>query len=178
MIELRSTLISPFLQSSIFNREEASVQTRTMGKDKEEKRVKDKKEKKEKKEKRSEVDGVKKSKKEKKAKVNGDISDALEKELEKEPEESMVNVVENGDAALRDIPKSALVPIAEPLCEDTKDVKKVLKTVKKCELYSGNRSQALNANNHTSGQDQDPPPWCQGSCQVPPQVIFQRAAVI
>lgn len=103
-----------------------------MGKDKDEKRVKDKKEKKEKKEKRSEVDGVKKSKKEKKSKVNGDIADALETELEKEPEESLVRVVDgDGDAAPREIPASALVPIAEPLCEDTKEVKKVLRTVKK-----------------------------------------------
>ncbi|KAK3215648.1 hypothetical protein GRF29_8g649979 [Pseudopithomyces chartarum] len=101
-----------------------------MGKD--EKKVKDKKEKKEKKEKRSEVDGVKKSKKEKKLKLNGDVADALEKELEKEPEESMVRVVdEDGEVAPRDIPASALVPIAEPLCEDNKEVKKVLKTVKK-----------------------------------------------
>lgn len=101
-----------------------------MGKD--EKKVKDKKEKKEKKEKRSEVDGVKKSKKEKKLKLNGDVADALEAELEKEPEESMVRVVdEDGEVAPRDIPASALVPIAEPLCEDNKEVKKVLKTVKK-----------------------------------------------
>jgi H/ACA ribonucleoprotein complex subunit 2 len=99
----------------------------------EEKKVKEKKEKKEK---RSEVDGVKKSKKDKKSKVNGDVADALEKELEKEPEQSMVRVVdEDGDAAPRDIPTSALVPIAEPLLQESKDVKKVLKTVKKCKLY-------------------------------------------
>ena len=105
---------------------------------KDEKKVKDKKEKKEKKEKRSEVDGVKKSKKEKKLKLNGDVADALEKELEKEPEESMVRVVdEDGEVAPRDIPASALVPIAEPLCEDNKEVKKVLKTVKKCECANG-----------------------------------------
>lgn len=85
------------------------------------------KDKKEKKEKRSEVDGVKKSKKEKKSKVNGDVVDALEEQLAKEPE------VEAGDdAPLRDIPASALVPIAVPLCDDTKEVKKVLKSVKKC----------------------------------------------
>ncbi|KAL5400634.1 hypothetical protein PMIN06_012068 [Paraphaeosphaeria minitans] len=103
-----------------------------MGKDKEEKRVKDKKEKKEKKEKRSEVDGVKKSKKEKKSKLNGDIADTLEMELDKDPEESMVKVVEaDGEVAPRDVPASALVPIAEPLLEEPKDVKKVLKTVKK-----------------------------------------------
>lgn len=106
-----------------------------MGKDKEEKRVKDKKEKKEKKEKRSDVDGVKKSKKEKKSKLNGDVADTLEMELDKEPEESMVRVVEaDGEVAPRDIPASALVPIAEPLLQESKDVKKVLKTVKKCKL--------------------------------------------
>ena len=89
-----------------------------------EKKVKDKKEKKEK---RSEVDGVKKSKKDKKEKkVNGDIADALEAELEKAPEDSLVRVVD-GDA-----PATALVPFAEPLADDAKEVKKILRTVKKC----------------------------------------------
>lgn len=111
-----------------------------MGKDKEEKRVKDKKEKKEKKEKRSEVDGVKKSKKEKKSKLNGDFAETLEMELDKEPEQSMVRVVEaDGEVAIREIPASALVPIAEPLLEESKDVKKVLKTVKKCKAHSSSR---------------------------------------
>ncbi|KAF2873468.1 50S ribosomal protein L30e-like protein [Massariosphaeria phaeospora] len=92
-----------------------------------------KKEKKEKKEKRAEVDGVVKVKKEKKAKISGDIADALEAELEKSPETSMVKKIDSsgdtimGEEALRD----ALVPFAFPLAEDTKDVKKILRTVKK-----------------------------------------------
>ncbi|KAI2484048.1 hypothetical protein Ptr902_02988 [Pyrenophora tritici-repentis] len=53
--------------------------------------------------------------------------DALEAELEKEPEVSMVNVV-NGD----DEPRGALVPFAFPLADQDKEVKKILKTVKKC----------------------------------------------
>ena len=149
-----------------------------MGKD--EKKVKDKKEKKEKKEKRSEVDGVKKSKKEKKLKLNGDVADALEAELEKEPEESMVRVVdEDGEVAPRDIPASALVPIAEPLCEDNKEVKKVLKTVKKCEFCPTMMATvALNTDICTSRQGKDPPPWCQGGRQVPAQVVLQRAILV
>ncbi|CAA9959717.1 hypothetical protein CFE70_003166 [Pyrenophora teres f. teres 0-1] len=99
-----------------------------MSKDIEEKRLKkDKKEKKEKK--RAETDGVSKSKKDKKDKKSkGDVEmvDALEAELEKEPEVSMVNVV-NGD----DEPRGALVPFAFPLADQDKEVKKILKTVKK-----------------------------------------------
>ncbi|KAF1960937.1 L30e-like protein [Byssothecium circinans] len=88
------------------------------------------KDKKEKKEKRvSDVDGggVKKSKKEKKSKVaiveeDVAMTDALEAELEKEPEQSMVRVV---------APETKVVPFAEPLVVDAKDVKKVFRTVKK-----------------------------------------------
>lgn len=90
-----------------------------------EKKVKDKKEKKEK---RSEVDGAKKSKKdkkEKKLKINGDITEALDTELAKAPEDSLVRVVESQATA------PVLVPFAEPLASDAKDVKKILKTVKK-----------------------------------------------
>lgn len=99
-----------------------------MGKDATEKKLK--KDKKEKKEKRqSDIDGVKKSKKEKKSKVNGDVdiemTDALEAELEKKPEDSAVRVIET--------PTTAMVPFAEPLAQDAKEVKKVLRTVKKCE---------------------------------------------
>ncbi|KAI4652008.1 hypothetical protein J4E93_002205 [Alternaria ventricosa] len=100
-----------------------------MSKDIEEKRLKkDKKDKKEKKEKRAETDGVSKSKKDKKEKkVKGDVEmvDALEAELEKEPEVSMVNVVDG------DEPRGALVPFAFPLADNDKEVKKILKTVKK-----------------------------------------------
>lgn len=99
-----------------------------MGKDATEKKLK--KDKKEKKERRqSDIDGVKKSKKEKKSKVNGDVdvemTDALEAELQKEPEHSAVRLI--------DAPATALVPFAEPLAQDAKEVKKVLRTVKKCE---------------------------------------------
>ncbi|KAF2636272.1 L30e-like protein [Massarina eburnea CBS 473.64] len=90
----------------------------------------DKKHKKEKKEKRaSEVDGVKKSKKEKKSKANGDVdvtmTDALEAELVKEPETSSVKVVNGADV------KGAIVPFAEPMVDGEKEVKKVLRGVKK-----------------------------------------------
>jgi H/ACA ribonucleoprotein complex subunit 2 len=94
--------------------------------------AKDIKEKKEKKEKRSEVDGVKKSKKDKKDKKSkGDVEmvDALEAELEKAPEDSLVRVVDAEDG---EEPRGALVPFAFPLADDTKEVKKILKTVKKC----------------------------------------------
>ena len=99
-----------------------------MSKDIEEKRLK-----KEKKEKRAEKDGVSKSKKDKKDKKSkGDVEmvDALEAELEKEPEVSMVNVVDG--ASGDDEPRGALVPFAFPLADNDKEVKKILKTVKKC----------------------------------------------
>jgi hypothetical protein len=102
-----------------------------------EKKVKDKKEKKEK---RSEVDGVKKSKKDKKdkkPKVNGDVAEALEAELDKAPEDSMVNIVD--DVEMKDgevATETALVPFAEPLATDAKEVKKILRTVKKCKLLA------------------------------------------
>lgn len=99
-----------------------------MSKDIEEKKLK-----KEKKEKRAEKDGVSKSKKDKKEKkVKGDVemADALEAELEKEPDVSMVNVVDG--ASGDDEPRGALVPFAFPLADNDKEVKKILKTVKKC----------------------------------------------
>lgn len=105
-----------------------------MAKDIEEKRLK--KEKKEKKEKRAEADGVtksKKDKKEKKVKVDAEMVDALEAELEKAPEVSLVKVVDGEDG---DEPRGALVPFAFPLADDTKEVKKILKTVKKCMFCS------------------------------------------
>ncbi|KAL5120041.1 hypothetical protein ACEQ8H_002139 [Pleosporales sp. CAS-2024a] len=88
--------------------------------------AKDMKEKKEKKEKRSETDGVKKSKKDKKEKKSANVdTEMLEAELDKAPEESLVKVVDGSEAS------GALVPFAFPLSEDAKDVKKILKTVKK-----------------------------------------------
>ncbi|KAF1847128.1 L30e-like protein [Cucurbitaria berberidis CBS 394.84] len=90
------------------------------------------KEKKEKKEKRAESDGVtkksKKDKKEKKAKADVDMVDALEAELEKAPEVSLVRVVDGEEG---DEPRGALVPFAFPLADNDKEVKKILKTVKK-----------------------------------------------
>jgi H/ACA ribonucleoprotein complex subunit 2 len=106
-------------------------------KDPEEKKLK-----KEKKEKRKSVDGVtkvKKDKKEKKSKT--DIADALEVELEKSPEVSLVridaggDVIMNGEDAVVEL-RGALVPFAFPLAESEKDVKKILKTVKKCEFFA------------------------------------------
>lgn len=69
-----------------------------------------------------------KGKKGKKSKGDVEMADALEAELEKSPEESLVRVVDGeGDAE----PRGALVPFAFPLADDSKDVKKILKTVKK-----------------------------------------------
>ena len=108
-----------------------------MGKDATDKKIK--KEKKEKKEKRSEVDGVvKSSKKDKKSRRSGgsEIADALESELKKESKGALVD--ESGDVVMNDgdaVPVeilSALVPFANPLVEDSKEVKKLLKGVKKC----------------------------------------------
>jgi H/ACA ribonucleoprotein complex subunit 2 len=107
-----------------------------MAKEIEEKKLKkEKKDKKEKKEKRAETDGVtksKKDKKEKKSKGDVDMVDALEAELEKEPEVSMVNVVDGAEGS--DELLGAIVPFAQPLCDNDKEVKKILKTVKKCTL--------------------------------------------
>jgi H/ACA ribonucleoprotein complex subunit 2 len=100
------------------------------------KEIKVKKDKKEKKEKRADAEGVTKSKKDKKdKKVKGDVEmvDALEAELEKAPEDSLVKVV---DGAEGDEPRGALVPFAFPLTDDAKELKKILKTVKKCKLRS------------------------------------------
>ena len=103
-----------------------------MGKDIDEKKLK--KEKKEKKEKRAETEGVskpKKDKKEKKIKVDAEMVDALEAELEKAPEVQIVRMVD-GDSKDDDEPRGALVPFAFPLADNDKEVKKILKTVKKC----------------------------------------------
>ncbi|KAI8932139.1 hypothetical protein NX059_011022 [Plenodomus lindquistii] len=99
-----------------------------MAKDLSEKKLK--KDKKEKKEKRSETDGVtksKKDKKEKKVQVDAEMVDALEAELEKAPEVQLVRA----GAEDSEEPKGALVPFAFPLADNEKEVKKILKTVKK-----------------------------------------------
>ncbi|KAF2649283.1 L30e-like protein [Lophiostoma macrostomum CBS 122681] len=99
-----------------------------MSKDATEKKIK--KEKKDKKEKRTEDSGgvvkTKKDKKEKKLKTKSDVADALQAELEKDERVSLVKVDEGGDAL-----RGALVPFAVPLADDAKEVKKVLRTVKK-----------------------------------------------
>ncbi|KAF2198074.1 L30e-like protein [Delitschia confertaspora ATCC 74209] len=100
----------------------------------EKKEKKDKKERKEKKEKRASIDGVKKSKKEKKE-TNGDVVKALEAHLDSP--EAVAKVDQDGDvdmsmAVTEELPLSgALVPFAFPLAEDEKEVKKILKCVKK-----------------------------------------------
>lgn len=113
-----------------------NLQSFTMGKDASEKKIK--KDKKEKKEKRAEVDGVvKSSKKDKKSRRSGgsEIADALDAELAKGSESALVDasgdVVMNEDNAAPVDVVSALVPFANPLVEDSKEVKKLLKGVKK-----------------------------------------------
>jgi H/ACA ribonucleoprotein complex subunit 2 len=101
-----------------------------MAKDIEEKKLKkEKKDKKEKKEKRADTDGVtksKKDKKEKKVQADEEMIDALDAELEKGPESALVRVVDGEEAS------GALVPFAFPLADNEKEVKKILKAVKKC----------------------------------------------
>ncbi|KAF2825997.1 L30e-like protein [Ophiobolus disseminans] len=103
-----------------------------MAKEIEEKKLKkEKRDKKDKKEKRAETDGVTKSKKDKKEKkvhLDTEMVDALEAELEKAPEVALVKVVDGDEG---DEPRGALVPFAFPLADDTKEIKKILKTVKK-----------------------------------------------
>lgn len=122
-----------------------------MGKDKDLSIKKEKKEKKDKKEKRASLDGVtkvkkeKKDKKEKKLKTNGDVADALEAELEKSPEVSMVKLDASGDVVMEEEQtdgelKGALVPFAFPLADDAKEVKKILRTVKKCKTSINSQS--------------------------------------
>jgi H/ACA ribonucleoprotein complex subunit 2 len=110
-----------------------------MGKDHSEK-----KEKKEKKAKRVEENGVvkpKKDKKDKKEKKTKAI-DALEAELDQSElmETSMVATDGDGDVTMGDEtsePKllGALVPFANPLAEEPKELKKILKTIKKCKFF-------------------------------------------
>lgn len=90
-----------------------------------------KKEKKEKKEKRAETEGVSKPKKEKKDKKSKDVTDALEAAID-EPEVSMMEVDSGAVVVQGEVPEGALVPFAFPLADNDKEVKKILKTVKKC----------------------------------------------
>lgn len=102
-----------------------------MAKEIEEKKLKkEKKDKKEKKEKRAETEGVSKPKKEKKDKKSKDVTDALEVAIE-EPEVSMMEIDSGAAVAEGDEPSGALVPFAFPLADNDKEVKKILKTVKK-----------------------------------------------
>ena len=154
-----------------------------MAKDIEEKKLrKEKKDKKEKKEKRAESDGVsksKKDKKEKKSKADVDMADALEVELEKAPEDSLVNVVDGEE------PRGALVPFAFPLADNDKEVKKILKTVKKCKFVRLQPTASSSApcnhppnqpKRHTnptpprSRKNQNPPPRRQRSRQSAAQI--------
>jgi H/ACA ribonucleoprotein complex subunit 2 len=122
-----------------------------MGKDKSEKKIK--------KEKRSDADGVtKKSKKDKKRESlnNGDVVKALEAEIkEQESAEPKAFVKANADVEMTGVngeePRGALVPFANPLVEDVKELKKVLRTVKKCKYSSAMRcySSERNANSTT-----------------------------
>ncbi|KAF2468770.1 L30e-like protein [Lindgomyces ingoldianus] len=110
-----------------------------MGKDHSDKKIK--KEKKEKKEKRAEENGVvkvKKEKKEKKSKtVDSDVkvTKALEAELERaaSPEVSLVRLDDDGDVSMQDNKPAlgSLVPFANPLADDPKEIKKILRTVRK-----------------------------------------------
>jgi H/ACA ribonucleoprotein complex subunit 2 len=120
-----------------------------MGKDITDKKdKKERKEKKEKKEKRASLDGVTKVKKDKKDKkdkkkresnVNADVAGALEAQLQNE-DATMIDaaedtVMDGGEDEV--VITGALVPFALPLAEDAKEVKKILKTVKKCEFVPG-----------------------------------------
>lgn len=96
---------------------------------------KDKSEKKEKKDKKQKLseDGVKKEKKEKKSRKSLDVSELVEVDADGDVvvDESIAQIAntESKDEKLT-IPKSALVPFANPLADD-KSGKKVLKSVKK-----------------------------------------------
>ena len=128
---------------------------------KEIKEKREKKDKKEKKEKRAEADGVSKPKKEKKDKKSKDVTDALEAAIE-EPDVSMMEV--DSGAGADGEPSGALVPFAFPLADNDKEVKKILKTVKKCTFHSLYQLAHCKSNPPTnmfySCKDQDSSPWC------------------
>lgn len=102
-----------------------------MAKDKSEK---EKKVKSEKKEKRQSTDGVdkKEKKREKKdRKSTTSIADEDVTMVDADVDgETLIDGATNGETTSAEIPLSALVPFANPLCDD-KTTKKVLKTVKK-----------------------------------------------
>ena len=93
--------------------------------------AKDRSEKKEKKEKRKSVDGVKKEKKSRRSSVSSDTATAILNKVEDvvDADGDVVVDVEVEDVKT-EVPLGALVPFANPLCDD-KAGKKVLKSVKK-----------------------------------------------
>jgi H/ACA ribonucleoprotein complex subunit 2 len=104
--------------------------------------AKDRSEKKDKKEKRKSVDaaGVKKEKKEKRKSdataVLNAIEDAAPGAVAVDADgDVIVDASVVGDESSDAVPVGALVPFANPLCDD-KATKKVLKTVKKGEFFS------------------------------------------
>jgi len=134
----RATLQRLFLPDDLKRNQlqlHANYTSHTMGKDKSEK--------KEEKEKKVAEDGVKKEKKEKKEKrkstdattaVLSAVEDAKSGAVDVDADgditiDGAADVI-NTDNAVITVPKSALVPFANPLC-DEKSGKKVLKTVKK-----------------------------------------------
>lgn len=93
--------------------------------------AKDRSEKKEKKEKRKSVDGVKKEKKEKRqTSVDSDAVAALVTKIESAVDADGDVTVADVEVTSSEVPLAALVPFANPLCDD-KAGKKVLKSVKK-----------------------------------------------
>ena len=93
--------------------------------------AKDRSEKKEKKEKRKSVDGVKKEKKSRRSSVSSDAAAALADKVDDTVDaDGDVNVDADESGAAASVPLGALVPFANPLCDD-KVGKKVLKSVKK-----------------------------------------------
>jgi len=100
--------------------------------------AKDRSEKKEKKEKRKSVDGVKKEKKSRRSSVGSETATALLTKVEDAPAVNADGDVDmdmdgGDDDKASSTPLGALVPFANPLCDD-KAGKKVLKSVKKGKL--------------------------------------------
>ncbi len=161
--------------STQFVKPQRSIGFPTMAKERSDKGGKDKKEKHEKKEKRSEKDGVHKSKKDKKEKKPAENDDVVTKLLNTLEEEKpgTVAMKENGDVEVevKAVPLvGALVPFANPLA-DEKVAKKVLKSVKKGMIYSGDRLYTRTADsNLISCEEQVSQARRQRSSQVPPQI--------
>lgn len=160
--------------STQFVNPQRSIGLSAMAKEKSDKGGKDKKEKHEKKEKRSEKDGVHKSKNDKKEKKPAENDDVVTKLLNTLEEEKpgAVAMKENGDVEVKVKAAAlvgALVPFANPLA-DEKVAKKVLKSVKKGMIYSGDRCYTETADlNLISCEEQVSQARRQRSSQVPPQ---------